>query len=153
MRSLLRLIAIVILATCLQGFLALPLLYDHPSLELIYGRDLTIIVGFVVLLAHTRFRKIAVWLGTISWFSILVFELIRSIGVAAMGQDPSRVREVTQWVVDVAGKAPVWSKMELCEQMYGLRTDLWKNRYLIRVHCTNPGYVGKNKHVFFFRGE
>ncbi|MGB0638303.1 MAG: sulfatase-like hydrolase/transferase, partial [Myxococcota bacterium] len=69
-------------------FLALPLLYDHPSLELIYGRDLTIIVGLVVLLAHTRFRKIAVWLGTISWFSILVFELIRSIGVAAMGQDP-----------------------------------------------------------------
>jgi hypothetical protein len=88
MKSLLRLLAIVILFGCLQAFLALPLLYEHPSLELIYGRDLFFIVGLVVMLAHTRFRKIAVWVGSISWFSILVYELIRSVGIAAMGQDP-----------------------------------------------------------------
>ena len=88
MKSLFRVLAIVILTGCLQAFLALPLLYEHPSLELIYGRDLFIIVGLVVMLAHTRLRKLAVWFGTISWFSILVFELIRSVGIAAMGQDP-----------------------------------------------------------------
>ena len=30
---------------------------------------------------------------------------------AAMGQDPAQVEEVTRWVVEVAGKVPVWSKM------------------------------------------
>jgi dihydropyrimidine dehydrogenase (NADP+)/dihydropyrimidine dehydrogenase (NAD+) subunit PreA len=30
---------------------------------------------------------------------------------AAMGQDPDRVKMVTQWVVDVADGKPVWSKM------------------------------------------
>jgi dihydroorotate dehydrogenase subfamily 1 len=30
---------------------------------------------------------------------------------AAMGQDPAMVQEVTSWVVEVAGGAPVWAKM------------------------------------------
>ena len=54
----------------------------------VYGSDLALIAGAVVLLAKTRLSKAMIWLATVLVWCVMVYEWVRAVGLETMSQEP-----------------------------------------------------------------
>ena len=60
----------------------------EPKVQWVYGRDIVLLVVFVMVLAHTRLARLTVWVATLLGGVVLLFEWIRGVGIQAMAQEP-----------------------------------------------------------------
>ena len=78
---------VVTLLIGLSGALLVPLLID-PDLGVIYSRDLLVMVGLLMFLGRGAGGSVLRWTVTMAWAVVVLFELVRAIGISAMTQQP-----------------------------------------------------------------
>ena len=60
----------------------------EPKVQLVYGRDIVLLVVLVMVLAHTRLARVTVWVASLLGGIIVLFEWVRAVGIQAMAQEP-----------------------------------------------------------------
>ena len=78
---------LLVMLAGLSATLLVPLTFD-PDLGVIYSRDLLVMVGLLLFLGRGRGGGALRWLMTAVWGVVVLFELVRAVGISAMTQQP-----------------------------------------------------------------
>ena len=78
---------LLVMLAGLSATLLVPLTFD-PDLGVIYSRDLLVMVGLLLFLGRVRGGGALRWLMTAVWGVVVLFELVRAVGISAMTQQP-----------------------------------------------------------------